>query len=311
VPFVEPGPGAAGAGGSGVFTVGSGGAGGVALVDPSPGAAGLVWLFFDSLRGLNRDIYAMRDNGSQLTRITTSTATEREPAVSPDGKTLAYSSDASGTFQIHLRPFATAVDTQLTQDPMGATQPAWSPDGAWLAYHSGLSIQMVKADGSATKLLVSGLYDGEEDGHPTFAPNGAVFYDDYNSIQQLDPASGAMIANPGGFTGPVQHPSLSANGHLIVYNTMCEQLLASVWIAPAVLPLSPCFGGGTRVTSASFGFSRFPVLSPAGSIAFEHGDGRARIAVSSDLAEPRDVTDGQGDDRNPSWAPASTLTPPP
>ena len=114
----------------------------------SVGAAGVAggmsgpWLFFDSLQGLNRDVYAVQADGSSLKRITTSAATEREPAVSPDGKTLAYSSDESGSFQIRrvargdLMPLPTGPERQLTNDVQGAEQPSWSPDGQHLAYHN-------------------------------------------------------------------------------------------------------------------------------------------------------------------------------
>jgi Tol biopolymer transport system component len=310
---VAPSTGGAGAAGASTGAADAGSTDDAGVVGGDGGSAS-GWIFFDSARGgTSRAIYAVHPDGTGLVVAFATTGTAREPAVSPDGTTLALSSDfPGGTFQLHLRRLGTNSDVQLTHDFAGATQPAWSPDGQWLAYHSFSSIAMIKADGSVTQLLVGGLNHDEDDGHPTFAPDGVVFYDNYNSIQQFDPASGSTTTNPGGFTGPVQHPSLTADGRLLVYSTMCESLLASVWIAPAVLPLEPCFNGGTRLTAASYGSSRYPAISPSGSmIAFEHGDGRARIAVVTPNGQPRDITDGQADDRNPSWAPATALLPPP
>jgi len=78
------------------------------------------------------------------TQITSGDFDDGEPAWSPDGKLLAFSSnrtsDADTNYKSHI--WVVAADnadkgaplTQLTPDPGPDSAPAWSPDGKWIAY---------------------------------------------------------------------------------------------------------------------------------------------------------------------------------
>ena len=60
---------------------------------------------------------------------------KQDPAWSPDGKRLAYSSDKGGTPDLYILDLATKKETRLTATPDAAeVSPAWSPDGKRLAY---------------------------------------------------------------------------------------------------------------------------------------------------------------------------------
>jgi tricorn protease len=97
----------------------------------SPDGSGL---FFEA-RG---DLFALAaDGGTAINLTTTPRQVERDPVVSRDGKQLAYLSDASGEYQLHVR------DTTITRGAgrmLNATlqdypeQIQWSPDGQWLSY---------------------------------------------------------------------------------------------------------------------------------------------------------------------------------
>ena len=54
---------------------------------------------------------------------------ERNGEVSPDGRWLAYESNASGQFQIHVRPFPGIESGQWQVSAKGGTQPAWARGG--------------------------------------------------------------------------------------------------------------------------------------------------------------------------------------
>ena len=51
------------------------------------------------------DILALRTGDTTLTPLINSAAGEGNPALSPDGRWLAYSSDESGNSEVYVRPF--------------------------------------------------------------------------------------------------------------------------------------------------------------------------------------------------------------
>ena len=59
---------------------------------------------------------------------------ERNGEISPDGRWLAYESNASGRFQIYVRPFPNANDGQWQVSNDGGTQPLWARSGEELFY---------------------------------------------------------------------------------------------------------------------------------------------------------------------------------
>jgi Tol biopolymer transport system component len=282
------------------------------------------WLFFDSMRDGNRDIYAVLPDGTSLKRMTTSPAKEQEPSVSPDGTTLAFSSDANGSFQIYLVPLPGGTARQLTQHKGGAGQPAWSPDGTQIVFLSSVDLSIIGSDGQNDHAVLKGVELTRYD-HAVFAPGGrALVLDRYNQINRLDLDNGAETPVVRSSTTSIQHPSVSPNGHLVAYNADCDSVGGNnIWIAPFAenAATTPCMGGaqvtsfGPRSTGLERDAARFPSFSPDGFMAFEHIDDetaipanrRARIGIIDPDGPITDVTHGEGDDRNPTWSPASLV----
>jgi Tol biopolymer transport system component len=81
-----------------------------------------------------RDLYRVHPDGSKPTVVLATRDDERDPAVSPDGKWLYFSSDRSGIFNLYRTPLhpESSADTteQITNVIGGAFSPDVSPSGA-------------------------------------------------------------------------------------------------------------------------------------------------------------------------------------
>ncbi|MDQ2906241.1 MAG: S9 family peptidase [Chloroflexota bacterium] len=69
-------------------------------------------------------------------QVTTRQRLDFAPRWSPDGRSLAFLSDRSGTVQIHLLPMNGGEPRQLSQLKQGVSDYTWRPDGAALLAHS-------------------------------------------------------------------------------------------------------------------------------------------------------------------------------
>ena len=102
----------------------------------------------------------------------TSNADEDHPSWSPDGRTLAYTTDGSGGQQVAIRPALGGPETLLTHFPIGFYYtPVWSPDGRTLAVPDGNhALWLVTTDGAPPRKVAQ---DREREIHdPSFSPDG-------------------------------------------------------------------------------------------------------------------------------------------
>jgi Tol biopolymer transport system component len=115
----------------------------VTTVEWSPDGA---WLIFSVVNPGSDDILAFRPGvDSAPTPIVASPFNEFEPALSPDGRYLAYVSDESGQREIYLRPFPNTDDGKWLISGGGGIEPAWSADGRELFFRdlTGQNIHVV------------------------------------------------------------------------------------------------------------------------------------------------------------------------
>ncbi len=104
------------------------------------------WLVISAGSPGSDDILAFRPGvDSAPIPIVASPFHEFEPALSPDGRYLAYTSDESGQREIYLRPFPNTNDGKWLISGGGGIEPAWSADGRELFYRglTGQNIHVV------------------------------------------------------------------------------------------------------------------------------------------------------------------------
>src|SRR6185295_16250828 len=85
---------------------------------------------------------------------------ERNAAISPDGRWMAYESNESGQSQIYVRPFPNVADAHYQISNAGGRTPAWAPNGRELFFANRTSMMAVTVEltptfsaGNPTKLF--------------------------------------------------------------------------------------------------------------------------------------------------------------
>ncbi len=91
----------------------------------------------------NGDILAVRTSGDTTPAPLVATdAQEYGPALSPDGRWLAFTSSSSGRMEIYVCPFPAARDGLYPISSDGGTEAEWSHDGRQLFYRNGVGEMM-------------------------------------------------------------------------------------------------------------------------------------------------------------------------
>jgi serine/threonine protein kinase len=72
----------------------------------------------------------------RVNRLTDLVGIEEFPAISPDGKSVAFTAYAGGKRQIFVRLIAGGAPLQITREPVDHQLPRWSPDASSIVYYS-------------------------------------------------------------------------------------------------------------------------------------------------------------------------------
>ena len=124
------------------------------------------------------DVVSVAVRDGSLRRLVATPADEQEPALSPDGRWLAYQSDASGANEVYVQGFPEGGQREAVSAG-GGVEPAWAADGSELYYRRGNTILAVPVFiGPRFRLkgppvaLFTRPYDFTQTGNWTLGPGG-------------------------------------------------------------------------------------------------------------------------------------------
>jgi serine/threonine-protein kinase len=114
------------------------------LVASTWSADGGSLIFMDVTMGLsNIDIGTLSLDGEPTARpLMAESYNEVHPAISPDGRWIAYESNESGGINVYIRPFPNVDDGRWLISARGGGYPVWAPDGRELFYYATRDDQM-------------------------------------------------------------------------------------------------------------------------------------------------------------------------
>ena len=212
------------------------------------------------------------DAAADLEQVTRSNDDELDPAISPDGRRLAYeaSTTLDGPRHVEVRSVRTGRLIFSSKDDAGV-QPAWMPDGSSIVY-------------------VGDTFDGRSKLLQTYG-------------QGVRPVFLANVGDPS-FGGT--HPAVSPDGNLVAMTLNDVSVRRSEWSSGRhydhALGVTDLLGTGVKV----IGHGLDPAFSPDGArIAFtQMAQGHEHVFVAArDGSSPAQITFGSEDDESPTFSP--------
>ena len=279
--------------------------GGACIEVSAMSAAAKGRIVFTSDRDGNAEIYVMKADGSGQTRLTNNQAIDFEPAWSPSGAKIAFTSMGRDgeNIDIYVMNADGSGQTHLTNNASYDAEPAWSPDGARIAFASdrdgNTEIYVMNADGSGqTRLTDNTGWDLT----PAWSPDGTkiAFASDRDGNTEIylmnsDGSGQTRLSNNP--TGNDYSPAWSPDGTKIVFVSNRDDNIE-------IYVMNADGRGQIRLTN-DWADDDYPAWSPDGTkIAFASGrDGTTQqiYVMNADGSGQTRLTTNSAQDSEPDW----------
>ena len=248
-----------------------------------------------------KEIYECDFDGHELRQLTTSHSISLTPALSPDGRYLAYTDFSSGRPALSIKDRSDGKLSTINKSGI-SIDPGWRNSrevATTLSFEGDQEIYLIKADGSISRRLTSskGI-----DLSPSFSPDGSkmAYVSDRNGLPQIfieDLQSGQV--NRLTFSGRYNtQPSWSPAGDKIAYTT---------WESGSEINIftTGIDGSGLQQLTESSGENESPSWSPDGRmIVFtSNRQGSKKLYIMGSTGEnQRPLLQSDGEQMQPNWS---------
>jgi TolB protein len=188
-------------------------------------------LIFSAYAGGYSRLFFYHPGEPKAAMLSRGTWDERDPAVSPDGRWLAFSSRRNGWWDLYLMDLVSGELRQLTATQGYEGHPAWSPDGQWIAfeayYEGNYDLWILPLDGSGGPLRLTD--SPAADVSPHWSPQGRHVVFSSNRTGDFDLYQFDLDAPQDGFenltNSPGRHehnPRYSPDGERLLFSAQGE-----------------------------------------------------------------------------------------
>jgi len=142
---------------------------------PLPTRSGpLGTIVYAARQGAYSHLWAVLPGEASPSLLTQGEFDDKDPAVSPDGSRLAFTSNRDGPWDLYTLNLSTGAVQRLTETPAYDGHPTWSPDSRWIAFDSysgsDYDIWILSVDGGQAPIQLTN-HPGK-DISPTWDPVG-------------------------------------------------------------------------------------------------------------------------------------------
>ncbi len=216
-------------------------------------------------------------------QLTADPGLEIQPALSPDGRLVAYSAGNSTRMRVFMRPVGGGRTIPLSDDSTSVeTHPQWSPDGASLLFLTRGGVSIAPAlGGSSTAIVPPGAKSIVTTA--SFSPSGKEIAFARGDSVQVVPAAGGPARLVGTGAYDLHSCAWSPNGKWIACVSGNSESVSPGSgfgnLAPSSVVLFPAAGGAATSLLAADVFNQSPAWSPDGT----------RLLLVSNRDGPRDI----------------------